>query len=150
MGTASDGYFLINGSMYGSWEGLDPEEIRMMTWGPCDEGAPPVPGQPPCKFRSGLKFFAERGLRQVIGGYYDYSLCPACPKNGTAAAEREFGFAQVGRLFMKTLAIMLSLSFSLVSTHLQRFRTNLGTELVRNWYGICTEMVGYWYGIGIV
>eukprot|EP00930_Biecheleria_cincta_P069018 TRINITY_DN56812_c0_g1_i1.p1 TRINITY_DN56812_c0_g1~~TRINITY_DN56812_c0_g1_i1.p1 ORF type:complete len:627 (-),score=73.53 TRINITY_DN56812_c0_g1_i1:149-2029(-) len=93
-GTADDGYFLINGSMYGSWNGLDPNEVSMMTWGPCDESAPPIPGVPDCKFRSGLKFFADRGLRQIIGGFYDYASCPGCPKNGTAAAEREFRFAQ--------------------------------------------------------
>eukprot|EP00928_Gymnodinium_smaydae_P039863 TRINITY_DN27145_c0_g1_i1.p1 TRINITY_DN27145_c0_g1~~TRINITY_DN27145_c0_g1_i1.p1 ORF type:complete len:242 (-),score=26.41 TRINITY_DN27145_c0_g1_i1:366-1049(-) len=93
-GTPEDGYFLINGSMRGSWEGLDPKTISMMTWGPCDEDAPAAPGLPPCKFRSGLQFFAGRGLTQIVGGFYDYALCPTCPKNGTAAAEREFRFTR--------------------------------------------------------
>ncbi|CAE8743995.1 unnamed protein product [Polarella glacialis] len=29
----------------------------------------------------------------MIGGYYDYSPCKGCARNGTAAAEREFRFA---------------------------------------------------------
>ncbi len=50
-------YYLVNGSLSGSWEGLDPSVI-VMNWnhGKRDES---------------LRFFSERGHRQLIAGYYD-------------------------------------------------------------------------------
>ncbi|CAE8734175.1 unnamed protein product [Polarella glacialis] len=92
-GSPEDAYFLANGSLRGSWEGLVPKENTVLSWGPCDEAEEPTPGEPPCRFRRGLEFFAGRGLQQMIGGYYDYSPCKGCARNGTAAAEREFRFA---------------------------------------------------------
>ena len=53
-------YFLVNGSLIGSWEGLDPS-VRIADWnfGHRDES---------------LKFFADRGHQIVIAGYYDAPL----------------------------------------------------------------------------
>ena len=48
-------YYVVNGSLTGSWEGLTPDTV-VMTW---DGGA------------KALTFFAKRGIHQVIGGYYD-------------------------------------------------------------------------------
>jgi hypothetical protein len=52
-------YYLVNGSWAGSWEGL-PAEVTIVNWnfGKRDQS---------------LKFFADRGHRQVIAGYYDAS-----------------------------------------------------------------------------
>lgn len=53
-------YYLVNGPWTGSWEGLD-KDVIVMNWnyGKRDES---------------LKFFADRGNRQVIAGYYDAAL----------------------------------------------------------------------------
>lgn len=50
-------YYLVNGSLEGAWEGLDPK-VEIMNWnfGKRDES---------------LAFFAGRGHRQVIAGFYD-------------------------------------------------------------------------------
>ena len=50
-------YYLVRGDFKGSWEGLDPS-VTIMNWnfGKRDES---------------LKFFADRGHKQVIAGYYD-------------------------------------------------------------------------------
>ena len=50
-------YYLVNGPWTGSWEGLD-KDVVIVNWnyGKRDES---------------LKFFADRGHRQVIAGYYD-------------------------------------------------------------------------------
>ena len=50
-------YYLVNGDLTGSWEGLGPETV-IMNW---NEG----------KRVESLKFFADRGHRQVIATYYD-------------------------------------------------------------------------------
>lgn len=50
-------YYLVNGSLAGSWEGLSPDVI-IANW---NSG----------KARASLEFFAGRGHRQVIAGYYD-------------------------------------------------------------------------------
>lgn len=50
-------YYLINGPLEGSWEGL-PREVIVANW----NGG---------KMRPSLDFFAKRGHRQVIAGYYD-------------------------------------------------------------------------------
>jgi hypothetical protein len=53
-------YYLVNGPWLGSWEGLD-KNVIVMNWnfGKRDES---------------LKFFADRGNRQIIAGYYDGPL----------------------------------------------------------------------------
>jgi hypothetical protein len=50
-------YYLVNGSLEGSWEGLD-KDVIVMPW-------------LFSKRLESLKFFAERGNKQVIAGYYD-------------------------------------------------------------------------------
>jgi hypothetical protein len=50
-------YYLVNGSLEGSWEGLD-RSVVIANW----NGG---------KARESLDFFAKRGHRQVIAGYYD-------------------------------------------------------------------------------
>jgi len=51
------GYYLVNGDLTGSWEGLD-KEVVILPW--YFE-----------KRAESLKFFAERGHRQIVAGYYD-------------------------------------------------------------------------------
>ena len=51
------GFYLVNGDLTGSWEGLD-KEVVILPW--YFE-----------KRAESLKFFAERGHRQLIAGYYD-------------------------------------------------------------------------------
>jgi hypothetical protein len=50
-------YYLVNGDLAGSWEGLEPKVV-VVNWN-FD------------KRDESLKFFAERGHSQVIAGYYD-------------------------------------------------------------------------------
>jgi hypothetical protein len=50
-------YALVNGDLAGSWDGL-PSSVGIVNWNPGNRG------------RS-LRFFADRGHRQVIAGYYD-------------------------------------------------------------------------------
>jgi hypothetical protein len=54
---ARDRYYLVEGTLKGSWEGLDPQVV-IVNWnhGKRDES---------------LKWFADRGHKQVIAGYYD-------------------------------------------------------------------------------
>lgn len=54
---AVKGYYLVNGTLDGSWQGLDPSVV-VANW----NGG---------KMRESLHFFADRGHRQVIAGYYD-------------------------------------------------------------------------------
>ncbi len=54
---AVDKYYLVNGTLKGSWEGL-PRDVIIANW---NSG----------KARESLTFFAERGHRQLIAGYYD-------------------------------------------------------------------------------
>ena len=54
---AVDSYYLVNGSLNGSWEGL-PRDVIVANW---NSG----------KARESLAFFAGRGHRQLIAGYYD-------------------------------------------------------------------------------
>jgi hypothetical protein len=54
---AVDRYYLVNGSLAGSWEGLS-TELLIANW---NHG----------KAAESLMFFAGRGHRQVIAGYYD-------------------------------------------------------------------------------
>lgn len=52
---AQDKYYVVNGSLNGSWKGLTPGTV-VMTW---------------TGDAKALKFFSDQGLSQVIGGYYD-------------------------------------------------------------------------------
>ena len=54
---AHGNYYLVRGDLTGSWEGLDPS-VTVVNWN-FD------------KRDESLKFFADRGHRQVIAGYYD-------------------------------------------------------------------------------
>lgn len=54
---AGENYYLVRGSLAGSWEGLAPE-VAIVNWN--------FP-----KREASLKFFADRGHKQVIAGYYD-------------------------------------------------------------------------------
>jgi hypothetical protein len=54
---ATDPYYLVNGTLAGSWTGLDPATV-IVNWN-SDHAA------------ESLRFFAKRGHRQVIAGYYD-------------------------------------------------------------------------------
>ena len=54
---AVDDYYLVNGSLKGSWEGL-PREVVIANW---NSG----------KAHESLGFFARRGHHQIIAGYYD-------------------------------------------------------------------------------
>src|SRR5687767_7591989 len=68
---AHDNYYLVRGTLAGSWEGLD-KEIRIVPW--YFE-----------KRAESLKFFADRGHHQVIAGYYDHN--PAQIKDWLKPAE---------------------------------------------------------------
>ncbi len=57
---AVDHYYLVNGSLKGSWEGL-PKDVIVANW----NGG---------KAAASLKWFADRGHEQVIAGYYDGDL----------------------------------------------------------------------------
>lgn len=54
---AVDQYYLVNGSLKGSWEGL-PREVTIANWYLGKSG-------------QGLRFFSDRGHRQILAGYYD-------------------------------------------------------------------------------
>lgn len=56
---AVSSYYLVNGSLQGSWESLPPD-VLIANW---NSG----------KAAESLKFFAGRGHRQVVAGYYDAS-----------------------------------------------------------------------------
>ena len=104
-------YFLINGTVAGSWADIPPE-VNVMNWGPpisCSCGGwgsqthqKPKPGTCPChiaeatpggssgtttNYSAGLEFFSKLGLRQTVGGYYD-------SRNGTGSAELEVELAR--------------------------------------------------------
>jgi hypothetical protein len=54
---AVDDYYLVNGTLKGSWEGVS-RDVVIANW---NSG----------KALESLKFFSTRGHRQVIAGYYD-------------------------------------------------------------------------------
>jgi hypothetical protein len=54
---AVEKYYLVNGTLEGSWEGLD-RDVVLANW---NEG----------KAAESLKFFSQRGHEQIIAGYYD-------------------------------------------------------------------------------
>jgi hypothetical protein len=57
MHNAVGGYYSVNGSWAGSWEGLD-SKIGIVNWYGELQGR-------------NAKFFADRGMRQIFAGYYD-------------------------------------------------------------------------------
>lgn len=61
----ADPYYLVNGPITGSWEGLD-KDVIVIPWY-LDKAA------------KSLKFFAERGHRQILAGYYDSTPLNAIP-----------------------------------------------------------------------
>ena len=54
---AKDNYYLVRGTLAGSWEGV-PKDALIMNW---NSGKP----------KESLAFFAGRGHRQILAGYYD-------------------------------------------------------------------------------
>jgi hypothetical protein len=68
-------YYLVRGDFKGAWEGLDPS-VTIVNWnfGKRDQS---------------LKFFADRGHKQVIAGYYDAK--PAQVKQWLEAAKKVSG-----------------------------------------------------------
>jgi hypothetical protein len=56
---AVPGYYLVNGDLTGSWEGLD-SSVTVINWNGVHRA-------------ESLRFFAKRGNRQVIAAYYDGS-----------------------------------------------------------------------------
>jgi hypothetical protein len=72
-------YYLVNGPLTGSWEGLD-RDVIIVPW--YFE-----------KRAESLKFFADRGHRQVIAGYYDAN--PQRVKEWLAAAKNVSGLIGV-------------------------------------------------------
>jgi hypothetical protein len=57
MHNAQDHYYAVNGSLKGSWKGLD-KGIGIVNWYGSLMG-------------KNCKFFADRGLKQILSGYYD-------------------------------------------------------------------------------
>jgi hypothetical protein len=68
-------YYLVRGDFAGSWEGLE-RDVIIMNW---NYG----------KRDASLKFFSDRGHRQVIAGYYDGPVAQA--KDWLASAARVKG-----------------------------------------------------------
>ena len=54
---AVDNFYAVNGSLKGSWQGLD-SRIGIVNW----HGG---------LLGKNCKFFADRGLKQILSGYYD-------------------------------------------------------------------------------
>jgi hypothetical protein len=60
---AQPGYYQVANTLEGSWESLDPAKVTIITW---------WEGQKITDFgASSLKFFADRGFKQIVGAYYD-------------------------------------------------------------------------------
>lgn len=57
MHNAKDRYYLVNGSLVGSWKGLD-KDVGIVNWYGSLMG-------------KNCQFFADLGLRQILSGYYD-------------------------------------------------------------------------------
>ena len=75
---AGDDYFLINGTLKGSWNGLD-KDVLIWNWG---AGA----GND-ATGRQGLEFFAKRQHKQIFAGYYD-------SHDGAGTAKKEMAIAK--------------------------------------------------------
>jgi hypothetical protein len=72
---AVDNYYLVNGTLKGSWEGL-PREVIIANW---NSG----------KAHDSLRWFAGRGHRQIIAGYYDADDLSDLEKRKSAARGTE-------------------------------------------------------------
>lgn len=70
---AVDRYYLVNGTLKGSWEGL-PRDMVIANWNGHDTAA-------------SLKFFAGRGHRQVIAGFYDADAADFRRRTAAAAGQ---------------------------------------------------------------
>ncbi|MCC2669517.1 MAG: putative glycosyl hydrolase, partial [Armatimonadetes bacterium] len=57
MHNAVDNYYAVNGSLAGSWKGLDPD-VGIVNWHGGLKG-------------KNARFFADLGLKQILAGYYD-------------------------------------------------------------------------------
>ena len=57
MHNAQDHFFAVNGSLKGSWKGLD-KDVGIMNWNGESQG-------------KNSRFFADLGLKQMLSGYYD-------------------------------------------------------------------------------
>ncbi len=77
---AVDQYYLVNGSLKGSWEGL-PRDVIIANW---NSG----------KAHESLSWFASRGHRQIIAGYYDADDMAGLEawKSAARGVEGVFGF----------------------------------------------------------
>lgn len=84
---AHDNYYLVRGTLAGSWEGLDPA-VQIMNWN----------SEKP---KQSLEFFAKRGHSQLLAGYYDSR--PDKIKEWLAAA-RGLGGARVSGVMYTTWA----------------------------------------------
>ena len=73
---AGDDYFLVNGTLNGSWLGLEPS-VTVVNWGAGDAS----------DGKSGLQFFSQRQHSQIFAGYYD-------SKDGAASARAEWEIAK--------------------------------------------------------
>jgi len=80
---AQKDYYLVRGSLEGSWEGL-PKDMLVVNW---NSGKP----------KESLGFFAQRGHRQVLAGYYDGN--PEKIKDWLAAAKSLGGANVVGSMY---------------------------------------------------
>lgn len=78
---AIDHYYLVNGDLTGSWEGLG-QNVLVVNWnfGMREES---------------LKFFADRGLQQVLAGYYDTDAGQIGKWLSTVRAQNTAGVAGV-------------------------------------------------------
>ncbi|MGC4042307.1 MAG: hypothetical protein QM758_00695 [Armatimonas sp.] len=80
---AKDNYYLVRGTLAGSWEGL-PKDALIMNWNS---------GQA----KESLAFFAGRGHRQILAGYYDGA--PDSIKGWLATAKSLGGAKVVGTMY---------------------------------------------------
>jgi hypothetical protein len=64
---AKESFEQINGSLVGTWRGLDPRRVIVLNWWErtADINA---------KAAKSLQFFADRGFKQVIAGFYDIDV----------------------------------------------------------------------------
>jgi hypothetical protein len=75
---AIDNYYLVDGSLAGSWEGLD-RDVVIAAW---NSG----------KAAKSLRFFADRGHEQIIAGYYDSDDNLSTWLRGAEGIEKVNGF----------------------------------------------------------
>lgn len=76
---ARDDFYLVNGDLTGSWEGL-PQEMVIVNW---NSGKP----------RESLPFFGKRGHEQILAGFYDHN--PKAIANWLRAGEGTTGVTGV-------------------------------------------------------